>query len=166
MKMNWDAIGAVGEILGATVVFITLIYLAIQVKHAKVSAADTNRLARTRGVTDMQLALLANREAFTAFAKASGTDSYYQKLADEFDLTYEEALDVDAQSLYWFWLHWGQFRSQNSPEDIEELGQTVGKFYQLPAMQYSWRNSPFAKSLLEDEFVRFVEENMVRWADA
>jgi len=164
--MNWEAIGAIGEILGATVVFITLIYLAIQVKHAKVTAADSNLLARTRGVTDMQLAQLANRGASTAFAKANGTDRYYQKLANEFDLTYEEALDVDAQSLYWFWLHWGQFRAQNSLEGIEELGQTVGKFYQLPAMQYSWRNSPFAKSLLEDRFVHFVEENMARWADA
>ena len=58
ITMNWEAIGAIGEILGATVVFITLVYLAIQVKHAKVSAADANRLARTRGVTDMQLAQL------------------------------------------------------------------------------------------------------------
>ena len=98
--------------------------------------------------------------------KANGTEGYYRKLAEQFDLKYEEALDVDASSLYWFWLHWGQFRSQKSPEDIEELGQTVGKFYQLPAMQYSWNNSPFAKALLEDSFVRFVEESLARWADS
>ncbi|MEH6591642.1 MAG: hypothetical protein V7746_15385 [Halioglobus sp.] len=30
--MNWDAIGAVGEIVGALAVFITLAYLAVQVK--------------------------------------------------------------------------------------------------------------------------------------
>jgi hypothetical protein len=30
--MDWDAIGAVGEIIGATAVFITLIYLAMQVR--------------------------------------------------------------------------------------------------------------------------------------
>ena len=29
--MNWDAIGAVGEILGALAVFVSLIYLALQV---------------------------------------------------------------------------------------------------------------------------------------
>ena len=31
--MNWDAIGAVGEILGALAVFISLVYLAVQVRQ-------------------------------------------------------------------------------------------------------------------------------------
>jgi len=35
MQLNWDAIGAVGEILGAVSVLITLLYLATQVKEAK-----------------------------------------------------------------------------------------------------------------------------------
>ena len=35
--MNWDAIGAVGEILGAIAVFCSLIYLAIQIRQQRVS---------------------------------------------------------------------------------------------------------------------------------
>lgn len=31
--MNWDAIGAIGEIVGASAVFVTLIYLAIQIRQ-------------------------------------------------------------------------------------------------------------------------------------
>ncbi len=31
--MNWDAIGAVGEVVGATAVVVTLVYLAIQIKQ-------------------------------------------------------------------------------------------------------------------------------------
>jgi hypothetical protein len=163
--MNWEAMGAVGEILGATVVFITLDYLAIQVRYAKLAAADANRLARARGVNDMQLAQLANRDAFLAAAKANGTEAYYRELAAEFDLTYEQALDVDGQCVYWFWLHWGQYRSHNAPEDVEELGQTIGKFYNLPANRYCWNNSPYGKTLLEESFVRFVDDNMARWRD-
>ena len=30
--MNWDAIGAVGEIVGATAVVVSLVYLAIQIR--------------------------------------------------------------------------------------------------------------------------------------
>ena len=59
-EVNWEAVGAAGELLGATVVFITLVYLAMQVKSARLTAIDTNRLARAKGVTDMQLAYLAN----------------------------------------------------------------------------------------------------------
>ncbi len=34
--MNWDAIGAIGEILGALAVIATLAYLATQVKSMKI----------------------------------------------------------------------------------------------------------------------------------
>ncbi len=42
--MNWDAIGAVGEIIGAAAVVISVIYLAIQIKRQ----TDQARLAATR----------------------------------------------------------------------------------------------------------------------
>lgn len=32
--MNWDAIGAIGEIIGATAVFLTLAYLALQIRQS------------------------------------------------------------------------------------------------------------------------------------
>ena len=162
--MNWEAIGAIGEILGALVVFITLAYLAVQVRYAKLAAADSNRQVRTRGVTDMQLAMIASREAMEAFVKANQNEPYYEAMARDLNLTFEQALDVDGACLFWFWLHWGQFSSLAMPEDIQELSQTVGKFYQQPALSYSWHNSPFAKALFEDKFINFVEESMAKCA--
>ena len=35
MDLNWEAIGAVGEILGAMGVIITLAYLAVQIKYTR-----------------------------------------------------------------------------------------------------------------------------------
>ena len=49
--MNWEAIGAVGELVGASAVFITLIYLAIQIRNAN----QANRVvtaARIAGAAD------------------------------------------------------------------------------------------------------------------
>ena len=37
MELNWNAIGAVGEILGAIAVFVSLLYLAFQVRHNTVA---------------------------------------------------------------------------------------------------------------------------------
>ena len=45
--MNWDAIGAVGEIVGALTVLITLIYLAIQIRQS-------NRIAITASEADFR----------------------------------------------------------------------------------------------------------------
>ena len=44
--MNWDAIGAVGEVLGAVAVFISLLYLALQIRNSRrtdqiIAAAQT-----------------------------------------------------------------------------------------------------------------------------
>lgn len=52
--MNWDAVGAVGELLGSLAVFVTLGYLAIQVRHAR---AETSR-ALSQGRMEANRALL------------------------------------------------------------------------------------------------------------
>ena len=44
--MNWDAIGSIGEIIGAAAVLITLIYLAMQVKQ-------TNDISRYNSAKDV-----------------------------------------------------------------------------------------------------------------
>ena len=44
--MNWDAIGAIGEIAGAIAVILTLVYLASQVRYAKNATLDQNRLGK------------------------------------------------------------------------------------------------------------------------
>lgn len=39
--MNWDAVGAVAEIVGSLTVIVTIFYLAIQVRHAAAVAKAT-----------------------------------------------------------------------------------------------------------------------------
>jgi len=43
--MNWEAIGALGEVLGALAVFATLIYLALQVKHSRRLLEENQRIS-------------------------------------------------------------------------------------------------------------------------
>lgn len=50
--MNWDAIGAAGEVVGALAVIATLFYLAKQIKHASESQDRANELARTSSISD------------------------------------------------------------------------------------------------------------------
>ena len=44
--MNWEAIGALGEIISALVVAITLAYFDIQLRSSREAASDANRLER------------------------------------------------------------------------------------------------------------------------
>ena len=64
--MNWDAIGAVGEVVGAITVLVTLIYLARQVRQS-------NRIA----IASAEIAL---REAANGIYKSITDESEYASL--------------------------------------------------------------------------------------
>jgi hypothetical protein len=51
--MNWDAIGAVGQVLGSIAVFITLGYLAVQVRHARQEAQRALSQGRAEAHRDL-----------------------------------------------------------------------------------------------------------------
>ena len=154
--MNWDAIGAVGEILGALAVVMTLAYLARQVKYAKAEATDTNRLNRANGVQVMQLALATNKELSDAVANSHGMHGYYQEFAKELSISPDDAARCDWVHNYYFWLHWGQFSSTLDDEGLAELENMVSNFYLVPAVRFTWDNSPYGKTIFEQGFVDFV----------
>ena len=57
--MNWEAIGALGEVAGALTVFATLVYLATQIRQSrKATLADIYQSrAHSRGANTLQIAL-------------------------------------------------------------------------------------------------------------
>ncbi|MBM89205.1 MAG: hypothetical protein CMQ41_12590 [Gammaproteobacteria bacterium] len=156
--MNWEAIGAVGEIVGALAVVITLVYLASQVRHAKETAADTNRLERSKGVRDMLISSPLNSEFQKTLTKGLNTTDYYSKLGSQLNLSAERAATFDWAMAYWFWLHWGQYASTTKESDIEELRHLISQFYGHPNLKYCWANGPWGRPMLEENFVKFVDE--------
>ena len=54
--MNWDAIAAIGQMLGSVAVFVTLGYLAIQVKHSRQDAR--RMLSQGRGEANRDILAL------------------------------------------------------------------------------------------------------------
>ena len=73
--MNWDALGAFGEIIGAFAVVVSLAYLATQIK-------TQNREARVASVHDISEAF---RLGITSFQDAQRADVYINALSN-FDL--------------------------------------------------------------------------------
>ena len=74
--MNWEAIGAFGEVLGALAVFLTLIYLAVQVRQHTKSMEESRKVElsrnaqmRTENRLMMQKAAIDNEHVRNAIAK-------------------------------------------------------------------------------------------------
>jgi hypothetical protein len=82
--MNWDALGAIGEILGAIAVVVSLSYLAAQIRNQ-------NRESRLTAMREMSLGFRTS----TAKLLDSGLTGIFVKCMDSFDvLTDEEKLKL------------------------------------------------------------------------
>ena len=73
--MNWEAIGAVGEILGAIAVLVTLVYLAAQVRQNSrfVKAATYHSTMRARNEFNFAVATTPELSALLIRAQDKGT---------------------------------------------------------------------------------------------
>ena len=60
--MNWEEIGAIGQLLGTIAVLVTLVYLSIQVRHAREQAMRSAERARCDAAREYFLALATQPE--------------------------------------------------------------------------------------------------------
>ena len=72
MAINWEAAGAIGEILGAVVVVVTIIYLSMQVRHAReatVAATELEASVHLSRLTERIADTPSLQETWNVFAK-------------------------------------------------------------------------------------------------
>ncbi|MEP1472452.1 MAG: hypothetical protein ABJK25_15895 [Halieaceae bacterium] len=156
--MNWDAIGAMGELLGALVVVVTLAYLAVQVRHAKAATADQSRLYRATAAREIILETCRDDALRMLQIKSWDMEPYYESLAEKLSVTIEEASKLDWGNAYYFWMWWGQWASTTESSDMKEIEHVVAVLGGLPAMREHWETSPVSRPVLDTDFVKFVDE--------
>jgi len=117
--MNWEAFGAISEGLGAAAVFVTLGYLAIQVRHARTEMARSTQQARADAMRQVWLTQASQPELATAFAKWFAYHDVqlgaFAEMAAAAGLSDTEARQVYA-SLWASWTHYEQMI-----ESLDEL---------------------------------------------
>lgn len=80
--MNWETVSTIAQIASAIAIVISLIYLALQVRFARLLASDTSRTARSGGVRANVLAMANNTELCKYWLKSSGLKSEYEQLGE------------------------------------------------------------------------------------
>jgi len=82
--MNWEAIGSVGEVLGAIGVIATLAYLAVQVRqNTQVMKAQTRD-----SITNKQLDYYSS-----IYENDGSSESYFAAVSKEFDISDQAVVD-------------------------------------------------------------------------
>jgi hypothetical protein len=109
--MNWDAIGAIGQVLGSVAVFITLVYLAIQTRHARSESQRALSQGRAEAFRDLNAQLSderINRLHVKADAALGGQPNpFVSALMEKAGFTREEAA-----LMFWIHLQYWNYRVQ------------------------------------------------------
>ncbi len=69
--MNWEAIGAIGEILGATAVLVTLLYLAAQIRQNTKSATTATYESAMSAFTQSNMTVAGNPNLASIMVRGS-----------------------------------------------------------------------------------------------
>jgi len=117
--VNWEAIGAVGELVGSLAVLVTIIYLAVQVKHARRQMQIASQRQRYETFRNLTLEISRNPELRRIYAKLregySDDVGSISELFEICDLPVEDYLAFNGQQQA-MWMY-----RQETIEFIEEL---------------------------------------------
>jgi len=109
--VNWEAIGAIGEVVGAAGVIASLLYLAVQIRSSARASAVESKLRSATFLNDFIDSLIEHPEL---------NDVFLRGVADLDLLSKEEYFQFSNMSLKAFWLfsagHF-QFRTGTLSED-------------------------------------------------
>ena len=80
--MNWEAIGAIGEIFGAIAVFATLVYLALQIRQSTSIAIASSEISIRENFGPINAALYSDPELCEILIKAEDSDAEFSRIED------------------------------------------------------------------------------------
>ena len=127
--MNWDAIGAVGEVIGAAGVIATLAYLATQIR-------DNNKMMRATTKQDMA----AQTQNMTMFA--FDHPDIFSKVIAGAALTDDEQTQISifARGVFRVWESYCYSRETGLFDEIEwqAFTNTIIRFMKMPAYRESY----------------------------
>jgi hypothetical protein len=168
--MNWDAIAAVGQVLGSIAVLVTLVYLAMQTSHASVEARRSFLEAHLMGVTQRMNSLATHEHVSRLMLQArlalnAEPPIFVQRLVERAGMTMEDALIVywDISSAWMNSLQFlGRFSRMTADERLEYEWPFIMLYKHDPVGQLWWESVKPNFSLGAPSQARYVEELLAR----
>ena len=131
--MDWDAIGAIGEILGALAVVATLFYLAKQIRQNSASLDRANDYAQASSVHDINSLYI---QVFAPLSQNSELAEVYKKALEGAELDPVEAVRFGAcANTFLAWVETMYFQQRHdlgfSTESIDSVEQVIGPYLRM-----------------------------------
>ena len=156
--MNWDAIGAIGELVGALVVFLTLIYLATQIRIQNQQLQLQNRETRLAGNQELFKSITEHTQAINSDPEL--IEIYYQSFTknfSEFDTKSALRLSFIYQNQVKIWenAYYKHLDNQFDERMWPSLERSMSLMTTSTAFKQWW---PTRARVFSDDFVKYVNE--------
>lgn len=158
MDLNWNAIGAIGEMLGAVGVIASLLYLAIQVKGDREATGANTIQMRATAAREAQLAVATSDHLAPILASVYRDGSWPQLrgvMTDQLGLDDEAATRLHA---YWQMIirqAEGTFRMPMTDSEREELLRGMASTVLTGPMEIWWDAAK--KTVAGHDFVTSID---------
>jgi hypothetical protein len=161
--MNWDAIGAIAETLGAVGVIASLVYLGTQIRDSRKQMSHNTRALRASTFQQFREEIRASHSNVIPISEAR---------VIRLGLTGLDHLDEDEAYQFTFWIHsvipvyenaYYLHRSGMLEDDRWEMQRgNLVEMLKYPGVVQLWRTEPLSMS---PEFVALVEEILAEEPD-
>ena len=142
--MNWDAIGAVGEVVGAIAVILTLLYLAAQIRQNTTSLQGQTDMDYARETANWSARITANPELVELWLRGVRGEPLSESDSIRYCLLNSE----------WFYLCEGCYRQYRrgllDEETWETLANSLATFLMQDQILKNWWES--GASIMSQEF--------------
>ena len=154
--MNWEAIGAVGEIVGAAAVIASLIYLASQIRHSSKAMRSQNLNAQTQ-----QLLAIEQLQSQTVLHEPL-KNCYIRNIEN---LSEDDAGYIESYLLSMLAVARNQYlhKQEGLDSDWEVISARVPSFFSPIWPQKWWREH--GHTLFEPDFAKEVDKLIAKAAD-
>ena len=151
--MNWEAIGAVGELVGAFAVVVTLLYLAAQIRQNNASQRVAAKQEMTRQFAEFIDFLVLNPELESLHDRGVAGEALSPKETATFNR-------IMAKAAWYLSVMHFQYRIQELDDgDWEESRSLISYYCSTPGFQKFWKNRERAHG---PEFLQYVDDEINR----
>lgn len=151
--MNWEAAGAIGEIVGAAAVVLTLAYLALQIRQSNKAARIAARLETTRQYADFLDGLLTDPDLARVFREGGEG----QALNETDDDIFRRLM---SKCFWYFSAHHFQYSLDALTEtDWYQSRMLIARISSRPGVEAWWNEN---KEDFSSQFVAFMDAEIFK----
>ena len=149
--MNWEAIAAVAEILGVLAVVVSLLYLAVQIRHGASATQAASRYATAQLTTDVLVPIASDAELASILRRGQiDPDSLNDDEGFRFDVLLYVIFDQ------WETMYSQVQRGAMSKEDWAKYDTTIiGMYLAQPGTKRFWET---ASNMYSASFREYVDQ--------